>query len=110
MIKSELVSLIAARNPHLYHANAEKIVDAVLDEIVETLAEGGRVELRGFGVFSVRHRPSRSGRNPQTGGAVFVEEKWVPFFRTSRELNSRLNEASEQASGFAAAKRAALRS
>ncbi len=110
MIKSELVSLVAARNPHLYHAAAEKIVDAVLEEIAATLADGGRVELRGFGVFSVRNRPSRSARNPRTGGAVFVEEKWVPFFRTSRELNGRLNQAGETDSRTAAANKAILRS
>lgn len=95
MIKSELVSLLAARNPHLYHADAEKIVEAVLEEIAATLADGGRVELRGFGVFTVRNRPSRSGRNPQTGGSVFVEEKWVPFFRTGKEMQERLNPPQE---------------
>ncbi|NTG18758.1 integration host factor subunit beta [Agrobacterium rhizogenes] len=91
MIKSELVSLIASRNPHLYHSDAERIVETILDEIAETLAQGGRVELRGFGVFSVRNRPSRSGRNPRSGTSVFVGEKWVPFFRAGKEMQYRLN-------------------
>ncbi|AKI02468.1 integration host factor, beta subunit [Hoeflea sp. IMCC20628] len=91
MIKSELVQAIAARNPHLYHRDVENIVNAVLDEITEALSEGNRVELRGFGAFSVKNRPPRSGRNPRTGEPVFVEEKWVPFFKTGKELRERLN-------------------
>ncbi|WP_111785110.1 integration host factor subunit beta [Agrobacterium tumefaciens] len=97
MIKSELIQIITARNPHLYHRDAEKVLAAVLDEIVGALEDGGRVELRGFGTFSVRHRPSRSGRNPRNGKSVFVEEKWVPFFKTSRDLQRRLNPADEEA-------------
>jgi integration host factor subunit beta len=95
VIKSELVSLIASRNPHLYHNDAERIVETILDEIAETLAQGGRVELRGFGVFSVRNRPSRSGRNPSNGTSVFVEEKWVPFFRAGKDMQDRLNPSGE---------------
>ena len=91
VIKSELVQIVAARNPHLYHRDVENIVNAVLDEITDALAGGNRVELRGFGAFSVKNRPSRSGRNPRTGEAVFVEEKWVPFFKTGKELRERLN-------------------
>ncbi len=91
VIKSELVQIVAARNPHLYHRDVENIVNAVLDEITDALAGGNRVELRGFGAFSVKNRPSRSGRNPRTGDAVFVEEKWVPFFKTGKELRERLN-------------------
>lgn len=92
MIKSELVQIIATRNPHLYHRDVENIVNSVLDEISKGLAEGNRVELRGFGAFSVKHRPARSGRNPRTGDAVSVEEKWVPFFKTGKELRERLNQ------------------
>ena len=99
MIKSELISLIARRNPHLYHNDAERIVETILEEIAETLAQGGRVELRGFGVFSVRNRPSRSGRNPRDGTSVFVEEKWVPFFRAGKEIQDRLNSANTALSG-----------
>ncbi len=86
MIKSELVQIVAARNPHLYHRDVENIVNAVLDEITDALAAGNRVELRGFGAFSVKNRPSRSGRNPRTGESVFVEEKWVPFFKTAKSF------------------------
>ncbi|MBX4898868.1 integration host factor subunit beta [Rhizobium bangladeshense] len=96
MIKSELVSLIESRNPQLYHNDAERIVDTSLDEIAETLAQGGRVDLLGFGVFSVRNRPSRSGRNPSNGTSVFVEEKWVPFFGAGKEMQDRLNPSHEE--------------
>jgi integration host factor subunit beta len=91
MIKSELVQIIADRNPHLYQRDVENIVNAVLDEITDTLATGNRVELRGFGAFSVKNRPAREGRNPRTGEMVHVEEKWVPFFKTGKELRERLN-------------------
>lgn len=91
MIKSELVQIIANRNPHLYQRDVENIVNAVLDEISETLAHGNRVELRGFGAFSVKNRPAREGRNPRTGEQVMIDEKWVPFFKTGKELRHRLN-------------------
>lgn len=91
MIKSELVQAIAERNPHLYQRDVENIVNAILDEITDALARGDRVELRGFGAFSVKNRPARVGRNPRTGDKVHVEEKWVPFFKTGKELRERLN-------------------
>ena len=91
MIKSELVQVIAERNPHLYQRDVENIVAAILDEITSALSRGDRVELRGFGAFSVRNRPARTGRNPRTGEAVAVQEKWVPFFKTGKELRDRLN-------------------
>ena len=91
MTKSELIARLAERNPHLYQRDVERIVTTIFDEIAAALAEGDRVELRGFGAFSVKNRPSRSGRNPRTGDAVFVEEKWVPFFKTGKELRERLN-------------------
>lgn len=91
MIKSELVQVIADKNPHLYHRDVENVVNAILDEITSTLADGNRVELRGFGAFSVKHRPARKARNPKTGDQVGVEEKWVPFFKTGKELRERLN-------------------
>jgi len=86
MIKSELVARLAERYPHLYHRDVERIVSTVLDEISSALSSGDRVELRGFGAFSVKVRPARQGRNPRTGEAVSVEEKRVPFFRTGKEL------------------------
>ena len=91
MIKSELVQKITDNNPHLNHRIAEDIVNAILDEITETLISGNRVELRGFGAFSVKCRQARIGRNPRTGEKVEIEEKWVPFFKTSKELHKRLN-------------------
>lgn len=91
MIKSELVARLSERYPHLYHRDVERIVSTVLDEITRALAEGDRVELRGFGAFSVKTRPARLGRNPRTGEAVSVQEKRVPFFRTGKELRERLN-------------------
>ena len=91
MIKSELVARLAESNPHLYQRDVERIVTAVFDEIANALARGHRVELRGFGAFSVKHRPSRVGRNPRTGDAVQVSEKRVPFFKTGKELRQRLN-------------------
>ena len=91
MIKSELAPIVAARNPHLNHRDIDNIVNAVVDDITNALAAGDRVELRGFGTFSVRHRPSREGHNPRTGETVFVEEKWVPFFKAGKELRERLN-------------------
>lgn len=93
VIKSELVQIIASRNPHLYQRDVETIVNAIFDEITEALCESNRVELRGFGAFSVKNRPPRAGRNPRTGDAVDVEEKWVPFFKAGKELRERLNDA-----------------
>ena len=95
MIKSELVQRVAAQNPHLYQRDVENIVNAVFGEIVDALARGDRVELRGFGAFSVKNRPARTGRNPRTGESVEVEEKWVPFFKTGKELRDRLNRGKE---------------
>ena len=91
MIKSELVQVISTNNPHLFQRDVENIVNAVFDEITMALAMGNRVELRGFGAFSVKNRPARAGRNPRTGESVSVEEKWVPFFKTGKELRDRLN-------------------
>jgi len=91
VIKSELVQKIADENPHLYQRDVERIVGTIFDEIVEAMAEGKRVELRGFGAFSVKKREARAGRNPRTGETVNVEEKHVPFFKTGKLLRDRLN-------------------
>lgn len=91
MIKSELIQKVAGANPHLYQRDVERIVNVILDEIIDSLARGDRVELRGFGAFTVKHRAARQGRNPRTGQTVFVEEKFVPFFKTGKELREKLN-------------------
>lgn len=93
MIKSELVARLAQANPHLYQRDVERIVSTIFDEISSALSRGDRVELRGFGAFSVKSRPARTGRNPRTGEPVHVEEKFVPFFKTGKELRERLNDA-----------------
>ena len=82
---------IANRNPHLFLRDVENIVNAIFEEITDALAQGNRVELRGFGAFSVKNRPARTGRNPRTGEAVDVDEKHVPFFKTGKLLRDRLN-------------------
>jgi integration host factor subunit beta len=91
MIKSELITRLAEQNPHLYQRDVERIVTTVFDEITGALRRGDRVELRGFGAFSVKRRPARIGRNPRTGESVSVAEKFVPFFKTGKELRERLN-------------------
>ncbi|GGC64213.1 integration host factor subunit beta [Chelatococcus reniformis] len=93
MIKSELVQRIAEHNPHLYQRDVENIVNAILDEITRALARGDRVELRGFGAFSVKTRDARTGRNPRTGETVDVSRKAVPVFKTGKEMRQRLNAA-----------------
>lgn len=91
MIKSELIAKLVRDNPHLYQRDVERIVATVFDQITGALAEGKRVELRGFGAFSVKRRPARVGRNPRTGESVQVQEKFVPYFKTGKELRERLN-------------------
>ncbi len=92
MTKSELIQHLAEHNPHLYQRDVERIVTAIFDEITAALARGDRVELRGFGAFSVKKRDARSGRNPRTGDGVEVEAKHIPFFKTGKQLRERLNE------------------
>lgn len=93
MIKSELVMKIAEQNPHLYQRDVENIVNAILDTIGDALARGDRVELRGFGAFSVKQRGARTGRNPRTGESVSVSQKVIPVFKTGKEMRQRLNGA-----------------
>ena len=78
----------------MYQHDFENLVDAILDELVAAMARGDRVELRGFGAFSVKNRPARTGRNPRTGAHVSVEKKSVPFFKTGKEMRERLNRSS----------------
>ncbi len=91
MIRSELIQKIAEENPHLFQRDVERIVTTVFEEIIGAMARGERVELRGFGAFSVKQRQARLGRNPRTGETVQVEEKHVPFFKTGKLLRDRLN-------------------
>ena len=91
MIRSELIQKIADEIPHLYQRDVERIVNTVFDEVTGAMSRGDRVELRGFGAFSVKKRDARIGRNPRTGETVSVEEKHVPFFKTGKLLRDRLN-------------------
>ena len=91
MVRSELVRQMAQDNPHLRLADVEKVVDTVLEEIAAHLAAGGRVELRGFGMFTLRHRAARIGRNPRTGATVDVAEKSAILFWAGKDLRDRLN-------------------
>ena len=91
MIRSELLQALAKDNPDLRAEEIEQVVDIFFDEITQRLAEGGRVELRGFGTFTTRHRDARTGRNPRTGEAVSVPAKRVPYFKPGKEMRDRLN-------------------
>jgi integration host factor subunit beta len=91
MTKSELIARLAAANPHLYQRDVERIVTTIFEEISAALARGDRVELRGFGAFSVKQRGSRVGRNPRTGQSVSVTSKHIPYFKTGKQLRERLN-------------------
>ena len=91
MLRSELITRLAEQHKEIRPREIERIVDVVFDEISAALERGDRVELRGFGAFSVRKREARSGRNPRTGETVSVEEKHVPFFKAGKELRARLN-------------------
>lgn len=91
MTKSELIAHLAAANPHLLHRDIELIVSTIFEEITSALARGDRVELRGFGAFSVKRREARQGRNPRTGEQVAVAQKSVPFFKAGKELRDRIN-------------------
>ena len=92
MIKSELIAQLASENPHLTQKDIERVVGVILERMTQALEQGGRVELRGFGAFSVRQRDSRTGRNPRTGAAVDVAQKSIPFFKTGKQLRDRLND------------------
>ncbi len=91
MTKSELIERLAEQNPHLYHRDVERIVTKIFDEISSALTAGQRVELRGFGAFSVKARDPRIGRNPRTGEAVNISRKLVPLFKVGKDLRDRLN-------------------
>ena len=91
LIKSQLIQNITEANPHLFVRDVERIVNTIFNEITQSLADGKRVELRGFGAFSVTRREERIGRNPRTGESVNVEEKFIPRFKTGKDMRLRLN-------------------
>ena len=95
MIRSELIQKISEENPHLFQRDVERIVNTVFEEVIDAMARGDRVELRGFGAFSVKRRDARQGRNPRTDESVSVDEKHVPFFKTGKLLRERLNGEAE---------------
>ena len=91
MIRSELLQKLAQDNPEKRAQEVEQVVDIFFEEIAQRLAEGGRIELRGFGAFSTREREARTGRNPRTGEAVDVPAKRVPYFKPGKEMRNALN-------------------
>jgi len=91
MTKSELITYVTEQNPHLYPRDVERIVTTIFDEISSALSRGDRVELRGFGAFSIKQRNARIGRNPRTGSTVEVPAKRVPYFKTGKQLRNMLN-------------------
>jgi len=93
VLRSELINELHKDNPHLTRRDVELVVAIVLESITQTLEQGARVELRGFGAFSVRYRKARMGRNPRSGDSVRVSEKYVPFFRTGKDLKARINDS-----------------
>lgn len=96
MTKSDLIELLSRKHPHLLARDIERIVNSIFDTITSALAKGGRVELRGFGAFSVKKREARQGRNPRTGETVSVSAKVTPFFKTGKLLRDRLNGSSDK--------------
>ena len=91
MTKSELINRLAAQNDHLLHNDIVRMVNTVFEKITDALEQGDRVELRGFGAFSVKTRAARTGRNPRTGDAVQVSEKFVPYFKSGKRIRDILN-------------------
>lgn len=108
MTKSELVAELASENPHLMSRDVELIVATIFDQITAALARGHRVELRGFGAFTVKRRDARTGRNPRTGEAVPVSEKAVPFFKAGKELRERVDHGPKPVRTSARAERVAV--
>jgi len=91
MTKSELIERLVQRQAHMSHRDVELAVKLLLDDVITELADGGRVEIRGFGSFSVHYRPARRGRNPKTGESVDIPKKYVPHFKPGKELRERVN-------------------
>ena len=96
MTKSELIELLAAKQKHLPTKDVELAVKQVLEIMGDALAEGDRIEIRGFGSFSLHYRPARQGRNPKTGDAVALSGKYVPHFKPGKDLRERVNDGADQ--------------
>ncbi len=91
MTKSELIDLLASQQQHLAHADVELAVKTILEQMSQSLASGERIEVRGFGSFSLHYRPPRMGRNPKTGASVALPGKYVPHFKPGKTLRERVN-------------------
>ncbi|HHH44233.1 MAG TPA: integration host factor subunit beta [Gammaproteobacteria bacterium] len=91
MTKSELIEVLAAKHSHLNHKDVELAVKSLIEQMSQSLATGNRIEIRGFGSFSLHYRPPRMGRNPKTGDAVALAAKYVPHFKPGKELRERVN-------------------
>lgn len=102
MTKSELINTLAEQLRHLEQPDVELAVKQVLEQMAGTLAEGGRIEIRGFGSFSLHYRPPRVGRNPKTGEAVALPGKYVPHFKPGKELRERVNDQAAEEAGRSA--------
>ena len=94
MIRSELIERVAELHPHLRCSDVERVVETIFTSIGDALTRGDRVEIRGFGIFSLKHRKARTGRNPRTGTTVEVPRKVIPFFKTGKYLHASLNDES----------------
>jgi integration host factor subunit beta len=92
MVRSELIERVAELHPHLRYSDVERVVETIFMSIGEALARGGRIEIRGFGSFTIKHREARTGRNPRTGATVEVSPKVIPYFRIGKLLHATLNE------------------
>ena len=91
MTKSELIEVLAAKHSHLNHKDVELAVKSLIEQMSQSLSTGNRIEIRGFGSFSLHYRPPRMGRNPKTGDAVALAAKYVPHFKPGKELRERVN-------------------
>jgi len=91
MTKSELIERLVQRQAHMSHKDVELAVKLLLDNLVGELSDRGRIEIRGFGSFTVHDRPARRGRNPKTGAPVDIPRKFVPHFKPGKELRERVN-------------------
>ncbi len=96
MTKSELIEVLAKQQPHLPVKDIEQVVKCIIEQMSQSLAKGERIEIRGFGSFSLHYRPPRLGRNPKTGTSVALSSKYVPHFKPGKELRERVDESREK--------------